>query len=182
MKAAAASLIVLFLLFGCLEPSLEGKNLSELRSLGIPVECDAVLESNRTADNGTAYILGKDYLIDFEEKWGQDEAELYKTGQLDFIVEGEELVYYRDNDENVSALMEFVTGCKGFMSEGQEARDFLAGFEPMIELRNCGKGDFDAGLFDIGKEDYCTGEEMEGALVGLGYEGLYSAFENYTKR
>ena len=182
MKAAAASLIVFFLLFGCLGPSLEGMNLSELRSLDIPVKCNVILESNRTTDNGTAYILGKDYLLDFEKRWGQDEVEVYETGQMDFIVDGDELVYYRDNDENVSALMEFVTGCKGYRSEGQEARDFLAGFEPMIELRNCSKGDFDAGLFDIGKEDYCTAEEMEDILVGLGSEGLYSAFENYTKR
>jgi hypothetical protein len=162
MKSWSIALISLLFLFGCMEPSLEGKDIRELGALNMPVKCSVSFSYNNSAAGGSAYILGDTYLLDFNKSEGVGSITVYT---YDILVENETVYFIPDNNDVGAALMKGVTGCWGFRLEGQDAQDYLGDIE--ISLSNCSKGEFDNSLFEIDNGEFCTSEEYHQRMQAI---------------
>jgi len=159
MKSWFIALFFLLFSFGCLEPSFEGRDIQELGAMNMPIKCDVSFTYNSSVVNGTAYVLGDTYLLDFNRSVSVGSITVYMN---DILVENKTVYFIPDNNDAGAALMKGVIGCWGFRLEGQDAQDYLEDVE--LGLSSCSKGEFDSSLFEIEKDEYCTIDEYNQRL------------------
>lgn len=164
MRGLVWAAIPLLLLLGCTgQASLEGKGMKELQALNEPIKCNVSFsEGGIHRNNGTAYINGSRYLLDFERKLVVEGKNAREIGGLDIISDNDQVLYLRYNEQEgeitAQGLLEAMTGCVGYRVEGESALEYANNIT--LELSNCSRGGFNGTVLEIEEERYCTVDEI----------------------